>query len=389
MDIYTLDGGLERAEIIEPYKSVIWTERYTKPGDVQLSVKDSPGMRELLAEGVLLSTPETDEAMMIHTQEIEDGILTVSGPSLLQILADRIFRFFYDGTIQAWSWFGVKPGQVIYDIVNYMVVNGGAGLVYDTGLDLAHEMIPNLDFGYIDVTGTTYPAITVDFDSVLNAITTVADREKMGLKIYLDPNVDGQMLFTTYRGVVRTSESPGTPLVRFSPVMDNLTNVKELHSIAEYKNVAYSFRTNWLDPDVRALKIAYLDPDAPTVFITNQPGVAYAPGFSAATVGLSRRTLMVEVNDLSTEELTQLNQAQHDYIMYLRAANELANYNYTRLVEGEVTPQSGYVFNQDYYMGDFVELQGLGGALQAARVTEYIRIKDETGRREYPTVSVE
>lgn len=374
MDIYTLDGGLVRAELVENYKSAIWTERYTKPGDVELKVKATPGNMELLAIGTVLATPDSEEGMLIETQEIEDGMLLVKGPSLLQILQERILRYFDSGLVRSWNFLNLRSGQMIYSIVNTMVVTPGSGLVYPTGLDLANEVIPNLEMGYVDLTGAVLPATSVPFGPVLEAITTLAEKDKMGLRVYLDPEVDGQMLFNCYRGVIRTRASTGTPTVQFSPVLDNLTGVKELHSVEGHKNVAYVFRTNWISGE-----------EAP-VAISNLPVIVYAPD---ATTGIGRRVMMVEVDDLDPEQIPSLTQAQHNAILWQRGYDALMNAQFTRLVEGEVTPQSKYKFGVDYQMGDIVELVGHSGFVQDARVVEYIRSQDDTGFREYPTVSVE
>jgi hypothetical protein len=66
----------------------------------------------------------------------------------------------------------------------------------------------------------------------------------------------------------------------------------------------------------------------------------------------------------------------------------LANNNYTKLVDGEVVPQPQYKYGVNYKLGDLIELVGSDGGVQKAQVTEYIRSKDATGEKAYPTVSV-
>ena len=38
MDIYTLDENFLRQDVVDEFHSVVWTERYTKAGDVNLVV---------------------------------------------------------------------------------------------------------------------------------------------------------------------------------------------------------------------------------------------------------------------------------------------------------------------------------------------------------------
>jgi hypothetical protein len=71
-----------------------------------------------------------------------------------------------------------------------------------------------------------------------------------------------------------------------------------------------------------------------------------------------------------------------------RAKDALANNNYTKVVDGEVVPQSQYQYGKHYSLGDIVELQSPSGLTTPARITEYIRSQDANGQRAYPTVSV-
>jgi hypothetical protein len=116
------------------------------------------------------------------------------------------------------------------------------------------------------------------------------------------------------------------------------------------------------------------------------PGIAYAPGEEGVT-GFDLRVLMVFAEDITTDQVGGDFTILY-YLMVQRARNELANNNYTRMVDGEVVPQSQYEFGVDYFLGDIVELQGHKGYNQQAQITEYIRTQDESGEKAYPTVTV-
>jgi hypothetical protein len=58
MNLYTLDENFLRRDVIDEFHSVIWTERYTKAGDVNLVVPYDEANRSMLTEGTFLACRE-------------------------------------------------------------------------------------------------------------------------------------------------------------------------------------------------------------------------------------------------------------------------------------------------------------------------------------------
>ncbi len=75
--------------IIDEYVSAIWTERYTTAGDVNLVLVPSKHYIDSLKPGTYLGIPDSKEVMEIENQIIENGLLKISGRSLLTILNQR------------------------------------------------------------------------------------------------------------------------------------------------------------------------------------------------------------------------------------------------------------------------------------------------------------
>lgn len=369
MDIYTLDDQFLKKDVIDEFESVIWTERYNDPGDVSLEVPATSKNITALRNGTFLSLVGTKEVMILETQSIEDGLLTVTGYSLLKFLNERILRFSVshkDRVIQI-----VNPPKWI---INTLVFSLCTNTPYSdgtipNGLDGPREVIPNLTVGAPDIVGTTI-TVAASYGPLYDAIKTIADTYAIGMTLYLDTaDIAGYVLrFDTYLGRNLTSAQSVHPIVRFSPAMDSLANVKELISISGYKSVAYAF--------------APLVPGG----LGDPIGVAYADADSEMAMGFSRRSLMVLADDITDEALSGTSQLQG--MLDQRARDGLANNNFTKVVDGEVVPQSEYKYGSNYSLGDVVELEGHSGVIQNARVTEYIRAQDATGEREYPTVSV-
>ena len=56
------------------------------------------------------------------------------------------------------------------------------------------------------------------------------------------------------------------------------------------------------------------------------------------------------------------------------------------MFSGEAAQQSMYTYNEDFFLGDFVQIQNEFGQQDIARVTEYIRTSsDSEGDVFYPT----
>lgn len=391
MDIYALDPDLFlRTTLIEDFTSAIWTERYFTPGDVNLVLPDTPAARELVHTDTLLALEGSKEVMLVDTVNTKDGLLTATGSTLLGFLNERTWR----DTSNAATTQRRIPGNSIGEIIAHVVTNltpSGLG----TGFDDFYEMITNLTMGAVDTSVTVGTAIfpygvaalhltrretseAVNYGPMLDVITALAQTANLGMSLYLDSasDVGYSLKFTVYAGLDRTSTQSVNELVRFTPNLDSLANIKELYSSKGHKNVAVGFLTLEADPPRGDLTNAYA------------PQIAYEAGFNPNTSGFSRRSLQVLVSDITQEDLAVITDPQLRAAILQRATDALANNNYTKVVDGEVVPQSGYEFGEHYGMGDIVELESATGVRSPARVTEYIRSQDENGETAYPTISV-
>lgn len=375
MEVYTLNPiDFLKVDLVEEYISCIWTERYSSAGDVKISVPATPKTVSQLKEGSLLSIPDSKEVMMVETQTIDDGILTSEGNSLLGFLNERVVRFASatSHVERSATMMFNTPGMTIADLVQQMAIDGDAldETEMYVGVGQSDNKIPNLQLGYVDNSGSAI-TVAVSYGPLYSAIRELAESYGLGISLYLDSaTTEGySLLFTVYKGADRTSSQSVNGVVRFSPAMGSLSKVKELRSISGYKTVAYAFA-----PNKESSMLAF-------------PGEAYADGVPNPPLGFDRRVLMVFAEDISEEQIAG-DLPLLNALLAQRARDALANNNYTRIVDGEVVPQSQYKYGVHYKLGDVIELQGYSEIISKARITEYIRSQDETGERAYPTVSI-
>jgi Siphovirus ReqiPepy6 Gp37-like protein len=369
MDLFTLDSTFQRDKVIDEYISLIWTERFIKNGDMNLVLPSTPERRAALAEGVFVGLLDSDVPMQIETQSTEDGLITCVGKTLDTFFNQREIWITVDPAIDTWDLRG-KPGELLGYIVQEMLVSGL--YVNNEALGIGGDLnaIPYLVVGDIDTTGDEI-SVKIPIGPVYDAIFPIAETYNIGMKVFLSRSdaFGYELTFTSYKGLDRTSDQLENNLVQFSSQLDSLSNVKELRSLAEYKTVAYVFPPDWSS--------------------STPPVVEYAPGADPAATGFDRRILVTRATDISNDQVapavpgvTLLS------LMTQKAKDALANNNFTKIVDGEVVPQSQYKYGTDYMLGDLIELKGQDGLPQKAQITEFIRSKDATGERAYPTVSV-
>lgn len=390
VDLYTMNENFIPKDTVDEFQSVIWTERYSAAGEVQLVVPAEPPYPDMLSEGTHLGLVGTDEVMKLKTASIDQGLLTVVGKSMVDFLDERIHWMKTADATQPIGDYTVdsgKLGEIISDRVDKMVINPVpmSGSPW-ANLNLQWELdkIPGLQLGAIDHGGTA-KRWTVPVGPLYSVIQQLAEKDGLGISLYLElaDAEEGYVLrFVTYRGVDRTSTQTVNELIRLTPNMETLSGLKEVHSIDGYKNVVYVNYKN-------QISVHYEDPANIPVGFDRRVMVTDAVGEPVGhTVydtynrfrGGSYYNGAYQYFDITASDITAFREQN--------ARDALANHNYIRALDGQISQNNPYKFGTDYGMGDILELESLTGIINKARVTEYIRTQDKTGVREYPTLSV-
>lgn len=390
MDLYTMTEYFLADEVIDEFVSAIWVERYTSAGEVQLVVPATLENKFKLREGKFLALRGSKEVAQIQTQSIDKNLMTVKGEMLPTFLNQRYSWWrnpaSTDAADRVVDWTStMKPGEFIANVVEEMVINPDPfpEAWADADLEWALDQIDNLTLGAVDASGVA-KRMTVNVGPLYDAIQQIAEAEGVGFTMYLDSadEIEGYSLkFTTYKGVDRSSDQEVNPLVRLLPDLDSISDLKEINSIALYKNVCYVY---WEGE----ISVHLAEPSLP------------------APEGFARRVLVTNPNDqpvghkvsvqnsrpwsYGPNEFTYVvvDEADKAAFREQHARDALANANYIRTVDGQTSPNNDYQYGVHFGMGDIIELQGLTGAISKARITEYIRSQDKNGERNYPTISV-
>lgn len=360
MELYTLDSQLRRAAVIDRFESMIWTERFSAWGDFELHIVSTPEMRRLLPAGVRLSMSDSYRVMtteLIENTSDSEGraMLKVTGRSLEALMDERVARNTFADltTTPKWVLTGT-PGDIARQIFNEIM---------RTNVNFADDQLPFL------VTGSMFPpgtieepdeVITVEFGlvSVYKAVQEICNAYDLGFRIVRNFD-NSELYFDIYAGNDRTTLQNTLAPVVFAPNLDNLTNISEVTSTANYRNVAYVYHP-----------------------LATQ--VVTSDGVSVEVEGFERRVLPVDASDIDLPAGTELNDA-----LQQRGRDELAKNRPVQAFDGELPSNSPYRYEIAYQLGDKVEMRNDDGATNQMRVTEQIFVSDTQGERSYPTLAID
>ena len=382
MEFYTLNPlTYDREVLIEEFESAIWTERFIEAGDTRLVVPATKKLVQLLAPGTLLSLKDSKEVMVLDTREIENGTVTVTGKT--------IEAFFNERSIPEMN-ITETPRNIMMEIIAEMqsrsITYQGSGFTQQFGY------IPGLTTqSFVEDPNVTPITKKLVAGPAYSALLELAQKYRVGMYVQRTTSGSGthQLVFSTYIGkdlssvedqseFIRYYANEMGSLVRFSPNLDNLANVKELLSEVDFKNFVV------IQPPTQST------PQIVNPMFRHNSNYGYldlgASPFSKRYVEAGSDDLLDEVNDpveFPSGWHTLLYNKMDDRAYVLMDQNLK-----TMIIDGEVTPDAVYKYGDHYRLGDLVEMEGYFGNQLKGTVSEYVRSQDGTGERAYPAVSV-
>lgn len=425
--LYVKDkSSLEIIRIEESFSSLVWTERYQSCGDFVLDIPLSKANFDVYRRGNYVILDESTETMVIESvsidESIEDPILEVSGRSLSlylerRINASRLLENYaesikYTGTLK----------DVVTQIMNDDVINpfmeryiwkhknadgtieNGYGSQYDSTIiwrrkykekfDTPYRKIPN--FSYSDVN-----AGSIEIDKSYNKLMTIYDileslakKYVFGFRVRLSDS--GGFVLETYKGQDHSSNQNVLDPIIFNPVMDNISYVNYFEDQSDYKNVALSYSDGSYSP-VEFNASFDTSIFSGYVWVLNDEDTSVASPDDYA--GLDRIELAVDARSSASvsnydpsdyyypeeeEEGGEAIEEEPTGIIEKVAAEgkdafENGDYDLVKTSEGAVDPLVRYTFEEDYFLGDIVELSNDKGVVMIGIIDEVVRSYDADG----------
>ena len=350
MDIYILNGLNGVSNIIKTFQSVIWNVQYYGANEFQLVVEASQENVDALKPGTMLvrdvdiSGDTYNNVMVIQNYkldlDVEKGwLLTLSGTGLKNYLLKRRI---------VWSQTNLT-GNAETGIRSVITDNVIAPLDIKRKID---------NFILADAKGFTD---TIDLqlfgENVADWLTEICTTYGYGWDVYIS---DGKYVFNLYQGTDRTYDQDIVTPVVFSPEYDNLLSSSYVYNMEEYKNAA--------------------------LIGGEGEGTSQRTTSIGTAEGLNRYEMYVDGSSVSSNgEIITLEQ----YLAMLRdyGQTQLNNTAYTESFSGNIDANGLYTINEDFFLGDLVQIENEKGIQATPRIIEVIYAEDESGSSVVPTFS--
>mgnify|MGYP004561517429 FL=1 len=351
MEFLILDENLNASSVLDTYESILWTDRYNKCGDFEIYTSMSDAVLSRIKQDYYIWTRDSEHVMIVEdiqiTSDAEDGNnLIVVGRSLESILDRRII----------WK----------QTVLSGNFQNGIKKLLDENVISPTDESRKINNFIFVESTDPAVTSLTLEAqftgDNLYEAVCDLCASKDIGFKITLTE--DGKFAFQLYAGANRTYDQLINPHVVFSPSFENIINSNYLESKKSLKTVTLvAGEGEGSDRKTKEVAIS-----------------------SGGGSGLGRRELYTDARDISsTTNNGTLTEAEYNSQLEQRGKEKLAENTVTKTFEGEMETSKMFVYGEDFFMGDVVQIVNEFGIEAKARVVEMIHSQDENGIDFYPT----
>lgn len=350
MDVLVLDTNFVAVGILDTYESLLWVDRYDRCGDFEIYTPYNRDFQNLIQPNYYLRISNSEHVMIVETLEIRSDAetgdyLTVTGRSLESILDRRVVwtQTTLSGNLQ----------NAIKKLLNDAIIASSADRVIDNFLFQTSEenAITGLKLARAQYTG----------DNLYEVISELCRSSQIGFRIIL--NDDNQFVFSLYAGSDRSYRQEVNPYVVFSPEFENLTNSSYKIDFSSCKNVA--------------------------LIAGEGAGSSRKRTSIGIGKGLDRREVFVDARDISsTISGGTLDAASYTNLLKQRGYEKMTEYVIDEKFEGAADTSETYLYKEDFFLGDVVQVEDRYGNGAEARISEMIFSQDENGYSVYPTFEI-
>ena len=350
MNIYVLDGLNGIADIISSFQSCIWNVQYFGQNDFQLIVNASTLNVGMLKPGTYLVREEDitstgfENVMVIQDYQLdfdtEKGwLLTLTGKGLKNDILRR--RIVWSQT----NLTGNAETGIRSVITNNVISPSDSGrTIANFQLDTAQGFTETLD---LQLLGENIAAWLEEICTTLG----------YGWDVYIK---NGKYTFKLYKGTDRTYNQSYVAPVVFSPEYDNLLSSRYIYNMSEYQNAA--------------------------LIGGEGEGTSKRTASIGTSTGLNRYEAYVDGSGVSSNGQI-ITVEQYTKMLKEYGQSQLDQTAFTESFSGEIDPSGLYKINEDYFLGDLVQIENEKGIKTTPRIIEIIYAIDESGSSVVPTFS--
>jgi hypothetical protein len=347
MEMLVLNTDFESVDVVDSFKSMIWTDRYNSYGNFEIYLTINSDVLKYLKEDYYLWLKDSEHSMIIEgiaiDSDIEEGNhIIVTGRSLESILERRIIwgQKVLTGNLQL----------AIQTLLNEAIISP---TISDRKID---------NFIFEASTDPKVTGLTVDTqftgDDLYVIIKKLCQSNNLGFKIIL--NDRNQFVFSLYAGTDRSYNQSINPYVVFSPNFENIINSNYFTSKAKLKNV--------------------------TLVAGEGEGASRKTTIVGSGSGLNRRELFTDARDISSDtDGGTLTDEQYSAKLKARGSENLSEYTAKTAFESEVEATRLFKYGEDFFIGDIVQIANEYGHEGRAYISELVISQNEDGVSIYPT----
>ena len=352
------DSGIyEVIKQIDIFNSLLWVDRYNQIGDFELVRPVLYDFQELVKPNNIFKLAGTRSAMFIEHSTIEMGIENmprhiIKGRSITSILTRRII---WDQTEVEGTVFDCVSKLLFENLINPDDIHGG-------------EKRKISNFKIID-NRSEQPSLNSKVKMQFTAMTLydalfkIFELFNIGFKIEL--NDESEFEFIMYSGVNRSYSQDILPYVVFSPKYENLINSTWISDSLQMKNYVKIYGAG----EGEKRKTAEF-------------------GYSEELKDLDRIELPVDARDISDKLDSydvEIDKYTYNDMLMKRGIEKLKEMSLTESFDGQVETSITYHLDEDFWLGDIVQIENEFGVTAPSRIVEIVHSQDDSGIKIYPT----
>lgn len=347
MDIYVLDGLNGIVDLVDAYVSLIWNMQYYGTSEFEMVVAGTKQNLSKLAQGRLL-VREIDidgdtfkNVMLIEKTTVrfdsESGwLITASGRGLKSLVGRRIV------------WEQENLSGSVEDNIRQIITDNVISP------SVPNRAMPGIELG-ATIGGTETAELQARGENLAEWLAETCKTYDLGWDIDIR---NGKYVFYLYRGTDRSYAQSENPVVVFSPEYDNLVESTYSYDKTTYANAA--------------------------LVGGEGEGIDQRVAIIGNARGMERYETYIDGDSVSSngEIITPI---QYIKLLEEYGKTELSQIATTTTFEGEVAYQGVFKLNEDFFLGDIVQVENELGIEASPRVIEVIYSEDASGVSIVPT----
>lgn len=425
-DIYVLDQNLKPIAIVDAFTSVIWADRYYEQGDCELYLPATMTALSVLKKGNYLTKSDSEMVCVIEKIEVdtnsENGnYLIITGRDVKSFLDRRVVwnTISIDGNVEAAvrSMVDGALGGTAVAARKLLKQNGGRLMYLGTSQGLAEVTTEQISYknigekvreycrkykwGYkvYENNEAFYFSLYAGRDLSNSVVFSNAYENLQSSKYVEDSsNIENVALIagegegadrvrTTsgngdYAGTGRYEVYVDAKDISKSITYEDLTAAYPNGSIINVDDIYFYIVGTLLIPILDSEQSAKLAHDYPSGSIITVDGIEY---YRITNVGIAR----LESGSPQSNDTVILEDVIYETYLLTRGQQKLAEFGEVKSFEGEVEPNTTFVFRKDYNLGDVVTVENEYGISVKARIVEIIEVEDNNGYSVQPKFEYE